>query len=109
VNTQRQHILSQDTFRFEIIGGRAIKIKAEVAFPEELDVKPFLCSTAEEHSSTIYRLTGIVEHQGTMHGGHYVAYVRNPDGTWSHISDDSVVDCKDIAKAQPFLLFYALA
>lgn len=38
---------------------------------------------------TRYRLYGIIEHQGSHLGGHYVAYLRETDG-WKYASDSMV-------------------
>lgn len=55
------------------------------------------------------RLSGVVEHQGSMAGGHYIAYVSGKDGVWYRVSDDHVSQCDaDRALgANAFLLFYA--
>lgn len=59
------------------------KITKHVAFPLVLDIAPF-CGSKVKHLANLrphqkklpYSLYGIVEHSGTMHGGHYVAYVK---------------------------------
>lgn len=59
------------------------KITKHVAFPLVLDIAPFCGSKVKRfanlrpHQKKLpYSLYGIVEHSGTMHGGHYVAYVK---------------------------------
>ena len=62
----------------------------------------------------MYRLVGIVEHGGTMRGGHYVAYVRGPclennvDNSWYYISDSSVrkATLEAVLNSEAYLLFY---
>ncbi|XP_063707415.1 ubiquitin carboxyl-terminal hydrolase 16/45 [Culicoides brevitarsis] len=70
--------------RFQV-GPRAMfrKITKHVAFPFVLDIAPFCGSKVKKfanlrpHQKNLpYSLYGIVEHSGTMHGGHYVAYVK---------------------------------
>ena len=34
-----------------------------------------------------YQLYGIVEQQGSIHGGHYVCYVKKESGNWYYVSD----------------------
>ncbi|XP_069133146.1 dentin sialophosphoprotein-like isoform X2 [Argopecten irradians] len=58
------------------------KLNETVTYPKYLDVAPF-CSSAlrgiEEvntNPGTWYRLYGVVSHSGSIHGGHYIAYVR---------------------------------
>ena len=41
-----------------------------------LDVSPYMVEGAE--SSAMYDLYGVVNHYGSMIGGHYTAYVRSP-------------------------------
>lgn len=34
-----------------------------------------------------YQLYGIIEQQGSIHGGHYVCYVKKESGNWYYVSD----------------------
>lgn len=70
--------------RFQV-GGRAMfrKIAKHVTFPFVLDIAPFCGSKVKRlpnvkpHTKKLpYSLYGVVEHSGTMCGGHYVAYVK---------------------------------
>lgn len=63
--------------------GMLRKITKEVTFPSILDIAPFCGSKVKTlpnvkrgQKKLLYSLYGIVEHSGTMHGGHYVAYVK---------------------------------
>ncbi|GJN33535.1 hypothetical protein PR202_gb22146 [Eleusine coracana subsp. coracana] len=56
--------------------GRFKKLKGHVRFKEMLDIRPFMDPRSKENDSTMYRLVGVVEHMGSMTGGHYIAYVR---------------------------------
>ncbi len=66
-------------------------------------------------------MIGIVEHSGTMRGGHYVAYVRGPvfgengsedvgpgSHTWFYISDSHVrqTSLESVLQSEAYLLFY---
>lgn len=56
-----------------------------------------------------YRLVGVVEHLGTMRGGHYVAYVRgSKDGVWYHASDAYVrqTSLEEVLRSEAYILFY---
>lgn len=44
-----------------------------------------------------YRLYAVVSHSGQMSGGHYVAYARNPSGTWLCYNDSS---CREITPSR---------
>lgn len=70
--------------RFQV-GPRCMfrKLSKHVAFPFTLDLAPFCASKVKtlpnvhrHQKKLIYSLYGIVEHSGSMHGGHYVAYVK---------------------------------
>lgn len=70
--------------RFQV-GPRGMlrKITKAVTFPFILDIAPFCGSKVKTlpnvkrgQKKLLYSLYGIVEHSGTMHGGHYVAYVK---------------------------------
>lgn len=56
-----------------------------------------------------YRLYAVVSHSGQMSGGHYVAYARNPSGTWLCYNDSM---CRELGPRPPidpasaYLLFY---
>lgn len=53
------------------------KMSKHVDFPTLLDLAPF-CAAAR--GGPLYALYGVVEHSGGMHGGHYVAYVKQRPG-----------------------------
>uniref|UniRef100_A0A8D8PCL6 Ubiquitin carboxyl-terminal hydrolase n=1 Tax=Culex pipiens TaxID=7175 RepID=A0A8D8PCL6_CULPI len=70
--------------RFQV-GPRGMfrKMTKTVTFPFVLDIAPFCGSRVKKlptvrpgQKKLLYSLYGIVEHSGTMHGGHYVAYVK---------------------------------
>lgn len=70
--------------RFQV-GPRCMfrKITKHVTFPFVLDLAPFCASKVKtlpnvhrHQKNLMYSLYGIVEHSGSMHGGHYVAYVK---------------------------------
>jgi len=54
-----------------------------------LDLNPFL--TYEEKEAVVYDLFGIVNHYGSMNGGHYVAIVKNEvTQEWIRYDDSAV-------------------
>lgn len=70
--------------RFQV-GPRCMfrKMTKHVAFPMVLDLAPFCASKVKTlpnvhryQRKLLYALYGIVEHSGSMYGGHYVAYVK---------------------------------
>jgi len=50
-------------------------ISVVYALQESLMMKP-------GHNQVLYALYGVVEHSGTLHGGHYVAYVKVSLVSW---------------------------
>ena len=74
--------------RFTMTGG---KINTKIDFPiENLDMKNYLVGPYLEKSTTEYDLVGCILHSGLMFGGHYIAIVRNPGGSWVSCNDSSV-------------------
>ena len=61
-----------------------------------------------------YRLFGVVEHSGSMNGGHYVSYVSkgghvsDAESAWMYASDTHVspATLQTALNAQGYLLFY---
>ncbi|XP_076244105.1 ubiquitin specific protease 16/45 isoform X2 [Calliopsis andreniformis] len=82
------------------------KVTKHISFSMLLDLTP-ICKNHKK--SKMYALYGIVEHSGTIYGGHYVAYVKSRvplasnDPRWSflpskgdkHKDDDSSSSCSE--------------
>ncbi|XP_003404375.1 ubiquitin carboxyl-terminal hydrolase 45 isoform X1 [Loxodonta africana] len=123
--------------RFQQAGWSLRKVNRHVDFPLMLDLAPFCSATCKNVSvgdKVLYGLYGVVEHSGSMKGGHYTAYVkvRTPSkilpehitgkknvpglkesesestGQWVHVSDTyvQVVPESRALSAQAYLLFY---
>ncbi|XP_026957478.1 ubiquitin carboxyl-terminal hydrolase 16 isoform X6 [Sagmatias obliquidens] len=97
-----------------------------------LHLKRFQQNVAEENTTVLYSLYGVVEHSGTMRSGHYTAYAKarsanshlcnlvlhgdilqdfemdSTKGQWFHISDTHVqaVPTTKVLNSQAYLLFY---
>ncbi|KAG5888954.1 hypothetical protein JTB14_012213, partial [Gonioctena quinquepunctata] len=69
--------------RFQVHRFRSAKVSKFVKFSTLLDLAPF-CSKRSQNLPTfeagqtkvLYSLYGVVEHSGSIHGGHYVAYIK---------------------------------
>uniref|UniRef100_A0A8C9FX06 Ubiquitin carboxyl-terminal hydrolase n=1 Tax=Pavo cristatus TaxID=9049 RepID=A0A8C9FX06_PAVCR len=123
--------------RFHQAGLSLRKVNRHVDFPLILDLAPFCsasCKNVTDGARVLYSLYGIVEHSGSMRGGHYAAYVkvRAPSkkllehisstknvlglkeamgasaGQWVYVSDAHVqmVPESRVLNAQAYLLFY---
>ncbi|XP_060093480.1 ubiquitin carboxyl-terminal hydrolase 45 isoform X2 [Heteronotia binoei] len=119
--------------RFHQAGVSLRKVNRHVDFPLVLDLAPFSsasCKNVTDGGKVLYALYGIVEHSGSMRGGHYAAYVkvRSPSkklldhissnknvpglkesvGQWVYVSDThvQVVPESRVLQSQAYLLFY---
>ncbi|KAM6967379.1 ubiquitin carboxyl-terminal hydrolase 45 [Aplochiton taeniatus] len=121
--------------RFHQAGMNLRKVNRHVDFPLILDLAPFCSATCKNlvaGERVLYSLYGIVEHSGSMRGGHYTAYVkvRSPlqkradqqhknlpgpressspsHGQWVYVSDTTVqmVPESRVLNSQAYLLFY---
>ncbi|PKA47419.1 Ubiquitin carboxyl-terminal hydrolase 2 [Apostasia shenzhenica] len=91
---------------------RLTKLRGHVNFQEMLDLRPYMDQRCME-DECCYRLLGVVEHSGSMGGGHYVAYVRGNrrgDRTpkWFYASDAHVreVSLTEVLQSEAYILFY---
>ena len=65
--------------------------------------------SASERPQERFSLCGVVVHHGyAVHSGHYIAYVKAPNGFWYEMDDDDVsqVKKKTVMAQQAYLLFY---
>eukprot|EP00397_Hematodinium_sp_SG-2012_P008846 GEMP01008915.1.p1 GENE.GEMP01008915.1~~GEMP01008915.1.p1 ORF type:complete len:960 (+),score=182.31 GEMP01008915.1:144-3023(+) len=106
--------------RFKHDGNMAMgsKTSKHVAFPlENFDLSEF---TDVDHSidpgiepkPCEYRLCGLIEHTGSLSGGHYIAFCRHrkrPD-EWYEYDDATVtqVSAERVEQAEAYILFYQL-
>ncbi|KAF5270650.1 hypothetical protein FQA39_LY01388 [Lamprigera yunnana] len=69
--------------RFQVFRFRSTKVNKFVTFPTLLDLAHFCSKRCQDlptfeygQNKILYALYGVVEHIGSLHGGHYVAYVK---------------------------------
>ncbi|KAL3506397.1 hypothetical protein ACH5RR_031779 [Cinchona calisaya] len=100
--------------------GRLSKLSGYVQFNHTIDLKPYMNPRCMEKDIYKYHLVGVVEHLGTMRGGHYVAYVRggmkstekadkeDGDYVWYHASDAYVREAslEEVLRSEAYILFY---
>lgn len=101
--------------------GRLSKLNGHVVFKENVDLRPYLDSRCPDKKGECkYRLIGLVEHSGSMRGGHYVAYVRGGDrrraeegqsnnkSVWYYASDAHVRETtlEEVLRCEAYILFY---
>jgi ubiquitin C-terminal hydrolase len=101
--------------RYANIGNTLMKINKFIEYPETIDIKEFSCF--ETHYK--YELYAVINHVGSLNGGHYYSYVRNllqnDDGesvytnTWFLCNDVNVskMDRENVLKSNnAYILFY---
>ncbi len=79
-----------------------------VSYTPQLDLASLMIGKPA-HIEVKYNLTGIIVHSGRdTRSGHYYAYVKNSNGTWS-LKDDSsqrVVKLQEVLAQRAYVLFY---
>jgi len=93
--------------RFETTHSSMRKDIRQIDFPlEGLDLKD--CLVRKEQNS-IYDLYGVINHMGSIGGGHYTAYVHSPSfEDWVEFDDENVqkLDKEQIVSKAAYVLFY---
>ncbi|GLE01821.1 hypothetical protein PINS_up010659 [Pythium insidiosum] len=86
------------------------KVTTAIRFPAVgLNVAEFCAEDAVLDGSTLYDLTGVVNHVGSLHGGHYTAECVNADtNDWYDFNDASVslVKKPQLCSASAYILFF---
>lgn len=98
-------ILVIDIKRFH---GHLKKNQILVEFPMEgLSFEKYVCGYRA--SDYVYDLYAVCNHMGSVHGGHYVAHVKNANGSWYLFNDTSVAKIENnsqIITPYAYCLFY---
>jgi ubiquitin C-terminal hydrolase len=92
-------------------GADARKIDTPVTFPDEIDMSRYVVGPHTDRDLN-YRLYGVSEHSGVIHGGHYTACaVVNEDSAehWYDFNDSSCTQStpEDAHSDLAYILFYA--
>ena len=102
-------VLHMRRFAFSLY--RRSKVTTSVDFPVQgLDVAPYCFpGSPAADSSTVYDLVGVVNHMGSLGGGHYTADALNADtGKWYNFNDSRVSSTSSsrLSGSSAYLLFY---
>lgn len=85
------------------------KIASPVHFPlTGLDMKQYIHKECKSEIS-IYDLTAVICHHGTVGGGHYTSYAKHePTGKWFEFDDQLVtqVNAESVQNCEAYVLFY---
>lgn len=86
------------------------KVNTNISFPSQsLDIADYCAIDAIVDGSTLYDLTGIVHHTGSLLGGHYTAECLNADTQeWFAFNDASVtaIEKPELCSSRAYMLFY---
>ena len=106
--------------RFKVGRSCREKLTTDIQFPlKGLNLAPFLSSDKDYSENgrrpPLYDLMGVSHHNGTMHGGHYVATIdtnySNIGGQrWVNFNDSKVtgVGVNSLSGPSAYVLFYKL-
>jgi ubiquitin C-terminal hydrolase len=81
------------------------KITKTIEFGKEL----YLPCSGEDTKKVKYELSSMIVHHGSsVHGGHYVAFIKAPNGQWYEMNDSQVsgTSINKVLKQQAYVLFY---
>lgn len=99
------------TFRFSYEGMWRQKLQTFVEFPlTDLILKNYrYFNYNEPNESLAYNLHGIVNHHGTLEGGHYIAFCKNQmKNKWYKYDDHEVteISAADVKTHAAYILFF---
>ncbi|KAG1455824.1 hypothetical protein G6F55_006849 [Rhizopus delemar] len=95
-------------FEYDMYSNGMRKIHKSVKFPETLDMAPYI-SKEKKVQAAEYKLYAVLVHAGSScDAGHYFAYVKNPQGGWLLINDETVhpVSINEVLSQRAYMLFY---
>lgn len=95
-------------FAFDLHTGNMRKISKHIDFSEKLDLAPYM-SKDQSKKNTRYSLYAVLVHYGYgCSSGHYYAFVKNTNGQWYCMDDESVTPTTldEVLKENAYMLFY---
>lgn len=77
---------------------------------QNLNLRHFISYNLSEPPSTIYDLIGVVDHTGSLEGGHYTAVCKSMNNKWNKYDDQDVneISQSEVVSSKAYLLFYVL-
>lgn len=89
---------------------RREKISSVITFPEMIDMTPYVCSKSSWNfpQENRYTLFSVINHIGSIAGGHYIAYIRQQQNFWYECDDKEVTPANldSVLNSEAYLLFY---
>lgn len=97
-----------------IIGPRQVKIDNMIYYPDTINMQKYFCGELTQN----YKLYSVINHTGTIDGGHYYSYVKNLkednktfEDQWICCNDSQVYNISDeeaMTSHNAYILFYTL-
>ena len=82
------------------------KVNTSVTFPDVIDLSAFMVSPSE--TVPTFELKAVINHYGTIVGGHYTAYRKHED-KWYYCDDTQVTPVssfEEVLTPVAYILFY---
>ena len=94
--------------RFEHLDSANKKISTYISFPSELNLSPFMSKNNDTLEDYRYSLYAVINHIGSITGGHYTAYVRHQKDVWVKCDDHVITTVKleEVLNSEGYILFY---
>eukprot|EP00028_Trichosphaerium_sp_Am-I-7-wt_P008963 CAMPEP_0168527916 /NCGR_PEP_ID=MMETSP0405-20121227/12916_1 /TAXON_ID=498012 /ORGANISM="Trichosphaerium sp, Strain Am-I-7 wt" /LENGTH=621 /DNA_ID=CAMNT_0008551177 /DNA_START=432 /DNA_END=2297 /DNA_ORIENTATION=- len=105
-------VLTVHVKRFKYDSYFGSKLSDHISFPlNNLNLAPFCTRELVKDSSlsTLYNCVGVINHRGSLNGGHYVAYCRNRvSNKWYEYDDSHVreVSAREVENVEAYVLVY---
>lgn len=103
---QPPNVLTVHLKRFQMLPQGMIKINRDIEFGPEFDLTPYMVNGS---GKAIYDLYAVLVHEGqSCHSGHYHCFVKNSNGCWYSMNDESIhqVSLATVLKQKAYILFY---
>lgn len=101
-------ILTVHLKRFQMFPHGLVKIGRDVQFGQDFDLSPFMVDKTVPDGAK-YELFGVLVHEGqSCNSGHYHCFVKQSNGTWYSMNDESVhqVSLATVLKQKAYIVFY---
>lgn len=95
--------------RFVFKDGNYKKVFGKISFPEIIDMQPFVRGPQKSEANLKYKIHAIINHIGTMNGGHYTTSAfSNTEDKWFTYNDEVVYQTSEKITYSdlPYVLFY---
>jgi len=86
-------------FEFDFENEQNVKINDRFEFSEHIDLTKYLDPGAPAQPKPIYTLWAVLVHYGSVHGGHYYVFIRQPKDRLWYRCDDDIVESASVQQA----------